>query len=391
MDGNDNATHDAEHLTPETTLAQAFDAYLKVRKLGQSDETVRNYRNAWAAFAADRRDDLGAEPTLRDLTPETLNAYLAAGMDSGRWGAQSARTYAGSIASVVSALVRAGRLASNPLAGFASPKAPRRAIVYFDGGALRAIFGELERDRTTVNLRLRAVAQIMLDCGARPDEVCGLRFADLDEPGSALLVHGKGGKERRVPVGVYTWRYLADYMSVRPAPREPSEPVFVNARGALGAARADTVSGDMNDLLVRIGLVVPGTPVGDGFELYAMRRTFARRSADGGMDVGELASIMGHSTNSIPMLLERYYTPSDEQKRAAHAAARPADSVHEARTEVRHGSVFAAPRPPSFFERWSPRSTGAGKSPSSRPSSRSRTSGEYRATSRTSSAWATGA
>lgn len=330
-----------------------MDAYLAERRLGQSERTLRTlrtYRAAWSDFAARRRVLTGSEPTLADLSTETVNAYLSDAMASGRWNAQSARTYGASISSVLGALVRHGRLRSNPLAGFERPKADRRAPLYFPEAALRAIFGALESFRTTVNLRLRAFAQIMLDCGARPGEVAGLHFADLDEPGSSLLIRGKGGKERRVPVGRYTWRYLADYASVRPMPEREDEPVFLTTRGEPHAVDPETVSGDMRDLLVALGLAGAGDDA--GYELYTMRKTFAHRAAQGGMDVGELAAIMGHSTNSIPMLLERYYSPSDEQKRVAHAAARPADSLHEGRAEVRHGQAFAAPRPPSFFERW---------------------------------------
>ena len=384
-------TRDDQKLSLDTTLVDAFAKYLEVRKLGQSDRTIGTYRLAWTAFAAAWRAESGTEPTLADLTTESLNAYLEAGIESGRWGEQSARTYGSSICSVVSRLLDAGRLASDPLSGFAAPKAPERDIVFFSEDQLRMIFGALERDRTTKNLRLRAFDQIELDCGARPEEVCHLRFVDLDEAESRLLFRGKGAKERRVPVGPYTWRFLADYMSVRPAPMSPDEFVFLPLRGEGTKLAAETVSGDMHDLLVALGLVVPGTPVGKDFKLYTMRKTFARRSADGGMDVAELASIMGHEPESIPMLVRIYYSPSDEQKRAAHAAARPADSVHERRAEVRHGAP-AAPRVPSFFDRWaSPRSAFAGKTPASAASSRSRTSGAYRATSRTSSAWTTGA
>jgi integrase len=384
-------------LPENTTLITAFETYRAARPLGQSTRTERTYETAWLGFADFRRDAAQSEPTLSDLSGENLNAYLAYGMESRRWGAQSAKTYAGSIRSVVTGLLRQGHLVNDPLTGFAAPKVPERAPVYFDEPTLVAIFDSLERDRTTMNLRLRAIVQIMLDCGARPAEVCSLRFRDLDTSNSRILLYGKGGKERRVPVGVRTWRYLDDYLSVRPRPKTLDEPLLLNIRGANLAALPETVSGDFNELLIKLGLAVrasraTGLADDSGYNLYTLRKTFAHRAAEGGMDVGELAVMMGHATNSIPMLLERYFRPSDVQMQAAHAGAQPADGFHDRRER---GEVTAAARAGSleYFERWATpsRRTAEGNKPSRMPASRSRTAGAYRATSRTSSAWPTGA
>lgn len=60
--------------------------------------------------------------------------------------------------------------------------------------------------------------------------------------------------------------------------------------------------------------------------LYTMRRTFARRAAEGGMDVAELAAMMGHEPSSIPMLMRLCYRPTELHEQRAHAEARPADA-----------------------------------------------------------------
>ena len=151
----------------------------------------------------------------------------------------------------------------------------------------------------------------------------------------------------------------------------------------------------MHDLLVRLGLVDPaedGRRDDPGYKLYTLRKTFARRAAEAGMDVAELAAIMGHEPSSIPMLMRLYYRPTEKHKRAAHASARPADSFHEWR-ETPDRAIALPDHSTTFFDEYAlpARSTGAGKAPASRPASRKRTRGEYRATSRSSSQWATGA
>ncbi len=279
----------------------------------------------------------------------------------------------------MSACERRGLLARGTLLGFELPKVTERDPSFFDEPTLARIFDALEANRTTLNLRLRAVAQIMLDNGARPDELATLNFDDIYERTSEVRLYGKGRKVRIVPVGGRSLDYLRDYMRVRPAPASVSDPVFVDIYTGTRRAASATFAGDMHELLVALGIVDPSTPRSeeeDGISLYTMKNTFAKRAAESGMPVTTLAAMMGHEASSIPRLLKRYYKPSEADKRRAHAEARPAEAFHDRRErgDVRADSPT---RDVSFFARFSakPASTDRGKSPSSRPSSRSRTNG----------------
>ncbi|MDA8202854.1 MAG: hypothetical protein M0Z49_08845 [Chloroflexi bacterium] len=63
---------------------------------------------------------------------------------------------------------------------------------------------------------------------------------------------------------------------------------------------------------------------------YILRRTFARRFAESGGTVEELARLMGHEPSSIPMLLKTYDRPSDARLAAAHRRLRPLDGLADA-------------------------------------------------------------
>ena len=377
-------------------LADLFKLYERHRTLGPVTRTAGNYRRAWNGLVDYLRGTCGREPTVADLTTLAVTSHLS---DTGAlrgWSEQTPSTYGRDIASVVSGLRRHGLVPAGTLAGFEVPKVTETCPTYFDEPTLARIFAYLERDRTTLHMRLRAVIQIMLDCGARPEEVTTLEFRDLDRERSQLHIRGKGAKNRRVPVGDSTWRLLDDYMRVRPRPAAPTEPVFVSLRGRPTTASPGTLASDMRAVLVALNLVTTDTAsdaLGDqGYRLYTMRKTFAHRAAENGMDVGELAAIMGHAPNSIPMLLRVYYQPSDRQKQEAHAAARPADSFHEWRAQGRPERE-AQPAPVTYFELWAsgPHSAAGGNKPSSTPSSRRRSKGEYRRASAATSAWPTGA
>ncbi len=379
-------------------LASLFDEYEAQRKLGPESRTLDDYRKAWLGVVDYLRRVKESEPVVADLTTESLTGYLRDVGDQRGWGEQSRRTYGGNIRSVVSGLRKKLLIPADCLATFETPAVTDRPPVFFDDPALAVIFEALEAKRTTGNLRLRVSANIMLDCGARPAEVSALTFADLWECSSQIRIHGKGAKDRVVPVGTHTWKYLGEYMRVRGRPATADDPVFLDLRGAGRQVASTTLASDMNDLLIRLELVVRGSRLkgirdDSGYSLYTMRRTFARRAAEGGMDVAELAAMMGHEPSSIPMLLRLYYRPTELHKQRAHAEARPADGLHEWRPTRETESRSSSGRALTFFERWADgsRSTDHGNKPFSAPASRSRLSGEYRSTSRTSSAAATGA
>jgi integrase len=306
------------------------------RPLNDGTRTYSNYEGSFARLVGYLRRTGDGVPRVRDLSPDRLNAFLLNGserVESFTPGSQA--SHASNIRSLVSGCRKLRLVPPDTLLGYALPAVPTFEPRWFSDPEVARIFDHLDSDRTSVRLRLRAAANIALDNGARPDEIVGIRFRDvLSEPGEVRLM-GKGGRERFVPIGTSTISLLADYLRVRPVATSPDDLLFLDVRDTPKGVDPTTLSGDFADVLRAIGLVTARGEEGEpGHTFYSLRRTFARRSAEGGMDVAELAAIMGHSPSSIPMLLRHYYFPTREHKRQAHAAARPADGLHEWRQRV---------------------------------------------------------
>ncbi len=359
-------------------LTEVFDLYRAARRLGPEARTLSNYELAWNGLVDSLRRSLGREPVAADVSTISVNRHLAKSAEDRGLGEQTLATYGGNIRSVVSGCATLNLLPDTALLGFKVPKVTSRPIVSFEAETLARIFDRLEAERTAKNIRMRAFANIMLDCGARPEEVGDLLFEDLFEGSSEIRLDGKGSKVRIVPVGAETWAYMKDYMRVRPAPASLGDRVFTGLRDAGTGNVATAVATDFRALLVALGIVGASGRVSTRKKgracLYTLRKTFGHRAASG-MDVARLMAIMGHSPNSLTMVLLTYYQVTDKQKREAHAAARPADGLHEWR--ARPGRTVEEPsRALSFFERYaSPSRTDGGRRPASKPSSRSRTSG----------------
>jgi site-specific recombinase XerD len=184
---------------------------------------------------------------------------------------------------------------------------------------------------------------------------------------------GKGQRERYVPLGQRSLEFMDDYLRVRPRPRSRDELLFLDLRDPLKGVGEGQPAKDLKPVMEAIGLLGRGNGDSD-FSFYTLRKTFARRAAEAGMDVAELAAIMGHQPSSIPMLLKHYYAPTREHKLRAHADARPADALHEWRAAPgRPSAIF----PVTLFDRVAAdsgprRLRPIGSSPSSSPAAWSR-------------------
>jgi integrase len=307
------------------------------RPLNEGTRTYSNYEGSFARLVGYLSRTGDGVPRVRDLAPDRLNEFLMNGSERvEKFAVGSQASHASNIRSLVSGCRRLRLVPRDTLAGYTIPTVPTFEPRWFSDPEVARIFDDLESNRTSVRLRLLACANLALDNGARPEEIVGIRFREVYcAPGEVRLM-GKGNRERIVPIGASTVSYLKDYMRIRPAPESPDESIFLDVRDPRKGIDATRLSGDFADVLRATGLRTARGPEGEpACNFYSLRKTFARRSAEAGMDVGELASIMGHSPNSIPMLLKHYYTPTRKHKQLAHAAARPADGLHEWRQRVR--------------------------------------------------------
>src|SRR5260370_17961721 len=135
---------------------------------------------------------------------------------------------------------------------------------------------------------------VLLDTGVRAAELCTLTLGDVTfTPDDAyLLVHGKGRKQREVPLGRTSRRLLHAYIHrVRPTVGE--QHVFL-AKGG-GALTPNGLDQLLYRLRRRAG---DGHFTGVRVSAHTFSHTYAVRSLEAGADIYKLSRLMGHSTVS---------------------------------------------------------------------------------------------
>ncbi len=137
-------------------------------------------------------------------------------------------------------------------------------------------------------LRDRALFILLYGAGLRISEALSLCCADI-EVGKALLVRGKGGKERLLPLLPPVIEAIGEYRHACPYAESPSRKLFLGARGkVLQAAQAQRT---LRHLRRQLGLQESATP-------HALRHSFATHLLANGADLRSLQELLGHTSLS---------------------------------------------------------------------------------------------
>jgi integrase/recombinase XerC/integrase/recombinase XerD len=99
----------------------------------------------------------------------------------------------------------------NPVAKIPKPKVPHKVIPTFNEKQINDMLSACHTSEY-MTVRNTAILLLMLDTGIRRAEVIAMQIADIDWQNNTILIHGKGRKERRVPLSTETSLVLKKYL-----------------------------------------------------------------------------------------------------------------------------------------------------------------------------------
>jgi integrase/recombinase XerD len=165
-----------------------------------------------------------------------------------------------------------------------------------------------------IAVRDRALLELMYGCGLRASEAVGLELTDIDLDRAFVRPHGKGSKERIVPLGSEAGAAVARYLrSGRPelVGSEPERRLFVNFRG--GPLTRQGLYKIIQRHAKAAGLEGKMSP-------HTLRHTFATHLLSGGCDLRSVQEMLGHADVSTTQL---YTHLSTERIKEVYFASHP--------------------------------------------------------------------
>jgi integrase/recombinase XerC len=196
-------------------------------------------------------------------------------------------------------LIREGAAGSNPAVGVQAPKAAKRLPHTLDADQMTQLLEA--RPENDLELRDKAMLELLYSSGLRLQELVSLDLLSLDLADRTVRVLGKGNKQRIVPIGTQARAALKEWLQVRSALAPVEEAaVFVGRNGERLGARA--VQRRVERWARRRGLGVKAHP-------HLFRHSFATHLLESSGDLRGVQELLGHANISTTQI----YTHLDFQ------------------------------------------------------------------------------
>jgi integrase/recombinase XerC len=304
-------------MTAASALLSQWTAHLREERRF-SDNSVEAYERDASAFLGFLSGHLGGETNAKDLAelePRDLRAYLAhrrQGPD-----ALSDRSISRALAAIRSFyryLERRHGVKNARLSLVRGPKLKRSLPRPVSESAAQTLIAEAVASGADdwQGARDAALLTLLYAAGLRISEALALTGGDLPLP-DVLRVHGKGGKERVVPLLAAARHAVDRYVELCPYTIDEDAPWFRASRG--GAFSSRMAQALMERLRMALGLPSSATP-------HALRHSFATHLLANGADLRAIQELLGHDSLSTTQT----YTSVEAQKilqsyRRAHPRA----------------------------------------------------------------------
>jgi integrase/recombinase XerD len=280
-------------------------AYIQVEK-GLAKNSFESYRRDLARLEK-WANDSGTGVT--ELTRLDVRVWIA---DLSREGLAPA-----SVTRMVSAargffrfLMLDGHLKIEPTADIDTPQAIAALPKFLTEEEIEQLLAAPDTE-TLEGVRDRAMLEVMYATGLRVSEMISLRVSDIDLDAGLLNCHGKGSKERRVPIGRSASQWLERYKGARARAGFEHQPhFFVNASGHI-LTRQFAWSA-VNRYCAKAGI--------KHISPHTLRHSFATHLLQRGADSRSVQALLGHSDISTTQI---YTHITDHQLRATYDKHHP--------------------------------------------------------------------
>jgi site-specific recombinase XerD len=307
------------------TLVQAYFAEYLTQQRALSPQTIAAYRDAFVLFLEFAQSRLGKSPAaiaLADMTPELITAFLNH-LEQQRHNCVRSRN--ARLAALRSFLKFAGRRDVSSLQvverglGIPAKRFERPMFGYLSREEMLAVIDA--PDETWIGQRDHVLFLMLYNTGARVSEITGVKVRDvvLEERAACVHLHGKGRKQRSVPLWRSTVREIRAWRKQNPQ-LEPGSPLLPNRNG-----HAMTRTNVALRLALAVHTATPAYPdlAKHHVSPHVIRHTTAMHLLQAGVDISVIALWLGHES---PVTTHQYVEADLAMKERALARLHEPDA-----------------------------------------------------------------
>lgn len=310
-------------------FAGLVEDYMRVlsNERGSSAHTLRAYRRELMSFAAHMAERHPEIKSVDEIEHLHIRTYLGVLLESGLSKASTARALA-SIRSWFKWLARSGHVQQNVASLVSTPKLPKHLPRVPSIEQMNRVVESVDDDAASWPARDRAILELLYGCGIRNAELTGLNISDIHWGNEAILVRGKGQKQRLVPLGDAAALALRAYIAERSARLAakfggsvlPTPALFVSLQ-----LRGVGKPGGEGRLTTRsVGRIVKRVAVSRGLSPdvhpHTLRHAFGTHLLEEGADLRAIQELLGHERLSTT---QRYTQLTTSQLEAVYDKTHP--------------------------------------------------------------------
>ncbi|MGA8438681.1 MAG: tyrosine recombinase XerC [Candidatus Sulfotelmatobacter sp.] len=269
----------------QTIVAKAVADFIRhLRERNASPHTIKAYRQDLLLFSA-----YAGSRGWKQIDHITVRGFLSQLYDKGLSKPSLARSLA-AVRSLFRWLAREGVVEQNPAKLVATPKLPKKLPRVPTIEEMNSVIDGEMPEVAAFPERDRLMLELLYGCGIRNSELTGIDLDDIRLSAEAILIRGKGKKERYVPFGDSVKNALAAYLPERQkvlaSERRPSNALLINRRG--GRLTTRSVGRIIKKIAVAKGLSPDVHP-------HTLRHAFGTHMLEEGADLRAIQELLGHA------------------------------------------------------------------------------------------------
>jgi len=267
-----------------TPVGRAVDDFLRhLREKNSSPHTIKAYTGDLANFAA-----YAGSRGWKQIDHITIRGFLSELFEKGLSKTSVARSLA-AVRSLYRWLAQEGVVDQNPAKLVATPKLPKKLPRVPTIEEMNSVLDGQMPEAASFPERDRLMLELLYGCGIRNSELIGINLDDVRLSAEAILIRGKGKKERYVPFGGSAKAALVAYLPARQTvlgeARKNSTALLINQRG--GRLTTRSVGRIIKKIAVAKGLSPDVHP-------HTLRHAFGTHMLEEGADLRAIQELLGH-------------------------------------------------------------------------------------------------
>ncbi len=267
-----------------TTVKKAIDQFLRsLRERNASMHTIKAYTGDLRNFAA-----YAGLRSWRSIDHVTIRGFLSHLYEKGLGKTSVARSLA-AVRSLYRWLAQEGVVEQNPAALVSTPKLPKKLPRVPTIEEMNTLLDGQMPEVASFPERDQFMFELLYGCGIRNSELIGISLDDIRLSAEAILIRGKGKKERYVPFGDSVRAGLAAYLPARQRTlaerNKNTTALLINQRG--GRLTTRSVGRIIKKIAVAKGLSPDVHP-------HTLRHAFGTHMLEEGADLRAIQEMLGH-------------------------------------------------------------------------------------------------